>query len=103
MNGYVIDLSCLKCGSDCEPVTEGRAIAGAEANAIARCTWCRSEWEVHVRLLAVRVAPDSSQHGTPTSYVRHYRRGEQACDICKDAHDAARKSRGSRRVLAEAK
>lgn len=40
------------------------------------------------------------QHGTNAGYSAHKRRGEEACDPCKDAHAAARLGHRDRRQVA---
>lgn len=89
MSGYSFALTCPNCGHDTAPLAGGRPIGGAEVNAVCRCSHCGSEWNIHVRLFPVRLAPDENTHGTDAAYTRHRRAGERPCPLCMDAHAAA--------------
>lgn len=49
-SGYSFALSCPRCGTTCEPVTEGNVVGGTQASAIARCPACPKEFLVVVLL-----------------------------------------------------
>jgi uncharacterized protein with PIN domain len=50
---YTLSISCPHCGKPLEHVASGRVYAGTECSAIARCTGCRRQWQVHVALRPV--------------------------------------------------
>lgn len=98
--GYHIGVTCGGCGADLEPVTEGKVIhnaekAGTETSAIARCSECRRDWHLWVRLVGVAGRREGSACGeaiaTVAGYQRHVRAGQPACEECLRTHvDAAR-------------
>lgn len=89
---YILGLTCLSCGADCEPVTEGRVVASSECSAIARCTECAKDWHINilVRGVAYRGEPEGrvkrAECGTAAGYARHIKANENACDGCLRAH-----------------
>lgn len=83
MTGYLVPVTCHRCGGELEPVTEGRVIGDREVSAICRCVDCGTEWHLHVSLLP---ANTGAAHGSTAGYAKHRRHGEEACDECKRAH-----------------
>lgn len=58
MNGYLLPLTCPKCGLTLEHVNASKVTAESAACAVAACEPCRTEWSVHVQ---VRQMPRSSR------------------------------------------
>jgi transcription elongation factor Elf1 len=63
--GYELTVSCPRCGGLLHHLNGATTLLGTESTAVARCSPCRREWLVVVRLTAVE-APS-------TAYQRNLR------------------------------
>jgi hypothetical protein len=96
VTAYMVDVSCPRCGDPVEHVTAGATgpVVTLATRTVCRCARCRVEW-----LLVLELAPADREHtggnggnpamepcGTNAAYARHVKRGEPACQPCRDAH-----------------
>lgn len=63
--GYAFGLSCPRCGSACDRVTEGVVVGGTQVSAVARCPQCPREWLIVVLLrTSAAKTPARKRRGT---------------------------------------
>jgi len=109
VNGYRFALDCIRCGGVLVPVTSSKTF-GTETSAIARCSSCKSQYQVTVILRPMAWRPEDNRSlvevaacGTEAGHQRHRRAGEEPCDACRRAHvDGQVGRKAARRALARA-
>lgn len=80
MADYLIPLTCLACGADCESEAAGRPVqAGSRVGAVVRCSECRRGWLIVVQILQADVA--ESRDGLITTPPKGSR-VQVECRVC---------------------
>lgn len=53
MNGYLLPLTCPRCGGELDAVVSSRVNAATACSAVSKCSECSREWQVLVALRPV--------------------------------------------------
>lgn len=99
-DSFVVAVTCPFCEGRLREVNIGKpAEGGTELNAVVRCTNCRREWGIHLRMMRVGTfADDGTIHGTPTALKSHIDAGEVPCLSCLEYRSRVNEDRTVRRA-----